>query len=374
MTARVAGLGSQFGELLVEAAPGMPAAELVVAPRSADEAAQVLDAASERQLSVLIWGGGTHQGFGNRIEPDLVVSTAALDRLIDWSPEDLTVVIEAGMRVADLEERLAGSGQTAVLPEVPGAATVGGVVAAGASGWRRLRYGPTRDRVLETILATGDGRVVRSGARVVKNVTGYDIPRLLAGSLGALGVITQVALKLWPRGRHAVTISVDDADGAWAAAYRPQAVIESEGLGQVYLAGTEAEVEAQTATIEGRAVPGLQWPDPLTGELVVVVRVPAAHTRAAIERVPPGWSYQAGIGVGEVTMAGDIDQVDAVMSLRAWSEAIGGNVVLAHAPSGIYGSVDPWGDPGPAVDLQRRVKAAFDPLRVCNPGRLPGGT
>jgi hypothetical protein len=186
-------------------------------------------------------------------------------------------------------------------------------------------------------------------------------------------VITQVALKLWPRGRHAVTISVDDADGAWAAAYRPQAVIESDGLGQVYLGGTEAEVEAQTATIEGRAAPGLRWPDPLTGELVVVVRVPAVHTRAAIERVPPGWSYQAGIGVGEVTMAGDSDQVDAVMSLRAWSEAIGGNVVLAHAPSQVYESVDPWGDPGPAVDLQRRVKAAFDPLRVCNPGRLPGG-
>lgn len=373
MTARVAGLASQFGELLIEAAPGMPSAELVVAPRSAAEAARVLDAASEHRLSVLIWGGGTHQGFGARIEPDLVVSTAALDRLIDWSPEDLTVVVEAGMPVADLEELLFGSGQTAVLPEAPGAATVGGVVAAGASGWRRLRYGPTRDRILEGMLATGDGRVVRTGARVVKNVTGYDIPRLLAGSLGALGVITQVALKLWPRGRHAVTLSVDDADEAGATAYRPQAVIESDGVGRVYLAGTEAELEAQAAAIGGRAAPGLQWPEPITGEIVVVVRVPAAHTRAAIERVPPGWSYQAGIGVGEVTMAGDRDHADAVMSLRAWSETLGGTVALAHAPPEVYESVDPWGDPGPAIDLQRRVKAAFDPLRVCNPGRLPGG-
>lgn len=373
MTTRVAELGSQFGELVVEAAPGMPSAELVVAPRSAAETARVLDAASEHRLSVLIWGGGTHQGFGNRIEPDLVVSTAAMDRLIDWSPEDLTVAVEAGMPVADLEERLAGSDQTAVLPEAPGAATVGGVVAAGVSGWRRLRYGPTRDRMLEAILATGDGRVIRSGARVVKNVTGYDIPRLVAGSLGSLGVITQVALKLWPRGRHAVTISVDAADEAGAAAYRPLAIIESDGVGRVYLAGTEAELEAQAAAIGGRAAPGLQWPDPITGEIVVVVRVPAAHTRAVIERVPPGWSYQAGIGVGEVTMAGDHDHADAVMSLRAWSETLGGSVALAHAPPEVYERVDPWGDPGPAIDLQRRVKAAFDPLRACNPGRLPGG-
>jgi glycolate oxidase FAD binding subunit len=195
----------------------------------------------------------------------------------------------------------------------------------------------------------------------------------VAGSLGALGVVTQVALKLWPRGRHATTISVDDGDAALAATYRPLAVIETDGVARVFLAGTEAELEAQAAALGGQEIAGLQWPEPVAGDLVVVVRVPAASTRAAIDRVPAGWSYQASLGVGEVAMAGSADGVGAVIDLRDWAERAGGAAVVADAPFDLYEAVDPWGDPGPALGLQRRVKAAFDPLGVCNPGRLPGG-
>ena len=125
----------------------------------------------------------------------------------------------------DFLDQLEQRGQTAVLPEdVPGA-TVGGVVACGLSGWRRLRYGPTRDRVLETVSVTGDGRVIRGGARLVKNSTGYDLPRLLTGSFGSLGLIVQVCLKLWPEPEEHVTVTIDDPERA-AAAYRPLAVIE----------------------------------------------------------------------------------------------------------------------------------------------------
>ena len=155
---------------------GMPGAAFVVAPPSVEQAATVLAAASRGGLVVRPWGSGSHQGFGYPVDPDIILSTGNLQAVVDWQHEDLTVVVEAGMRVAALEDLLAERGQTAVLPESPGDATVGGVLAAGLSGWRRLRYGPTRDRALEVVVATGDGRVVRGGAQVVKSVTGW-LPR-----------------------------------------------------------------------------------------------------------------------------------------------------------------------------------------------------
>ena len=176
-------LRRRFGDLAVSV-EGAPDVKLALAPEEPGQVAAVLQAASQRELSVVPWGGGTHQGYGGRVAPAFLLSTSRMDRIVDWQPEDLTVVVEAGVRVGDLERRLAEAGQTALLPEAPGEATVGGCVAAGVSGWRRLRYGPIRNRVLEVVLATGEGRIVRGGARVVKNVAGYGLPRLAVGSLG----------------------------------------------------------------------------------------------------------------------------------------------------------------------------------------------
>ena len=108
----------------------------------------------------------------------------------EWDPDDLTVTVGAGTKVADLEATLSERSQTAVLPEVPGASTVGGVISAGVSALRRARLLGTRERMLEVRLVTGDGRIVRGGGRVVKNVSGYDLPRLVVGAFGSLGVIT----------------------------------------------------------------------------------------------------------------------------------------------------------------------------------------
>ncbi len=360
MTSTVAALRRR----LAADVPGAPAADIVVAPATVEQAAEALDAASEHGLRVLIWGGGAHQGYGYPVEPDMVLSTHRMGGIVEWSAEDLTLVAAAGARVADVESQLAEAGQSAVLPEdCPPEATIGGVVAAGLSGWRRLRYGPTRDRVLEVVLATGDGRVVRAGGRVVKNVTGYDIPRLACGSFGALGVIGQVALKLWPAPEAAATVRVDDAERAARVAVRPLAVLEVDGQAAVYLSGTPAEVEAQVASLGGDAAAGARWPASLDQPRQAVVRVPARLTRDAVERVPQGWSYQAAFGVGEVRIGGAGGDL---ADLRAWAEAEGGALVIIAGPG------DPWGTPPPSVDLQRRVKAAFDPLDVCNPGRLPG--
>jgi glycolate oxidase FAD binding subunit len=358
----------------VEIPDGAPDARWAVAPDTLEAVADVLAAAAAAPLRVLVWGGGTHQGMGYRVDPDVVLVTRRLDRVVDWQPDDLTLVVEGGLGVAALDDLLAERSQTAVLPEQPGAATVGGAVAAAASTRRRLRYGPIRDRMLEATVVTGDGRVVTAGGRVVKNVSGFDIPRLVTGSFGALGVIGRVCLKLWPGPGATATVAVDDPGVALATAYRPAAVLETEGGTKVFLEGTQAEVEAQAVDLGGAAAPGHAWPAPVEAPWRLVVRVPRAQTAAAVERVRAlGASrFVAAHGVGEVEVGfGDV-AVDGLAGLRAWSEELGGALVVASRPDG-GAFFDPWGTPPPSIELARRVKAAFDPAGIMNPGRLPGG-
>ncbi len=362
---------SAFASFAVPEVDGLPVADVVVAPGTIDELEQILDLASELAMTALVWGGGTHQGLGGRLDPDLVISMDRLNRLIDWQPDDFTVTVEAGMRVVDLENRLNERGQTAVLPELSGLATIGGVMAAGVSGWRRLRFGPTRERVLEVDMVTGDGRRIRAGGRVVKNVTGFDLPRLSVGSFGALGVIAQTCLKLWPRPAEMVTVTVGDGDRALAVAYRPAAVVESDGTARVFLGGTPAEVEGQVAVLGGTVTPGWEWEPEPEGVVRWSLRVPPAKTREAITRLPQGWRYQAGLGVGEIKAAG-ADSAGAA-ELRMWAEDVGGVLVLAHGPDELYEQMDPWGAPPGGLDIQRELIRRFDPCRTINPGRLAGG-
>jgi glycolate oxidase FAD binding subunit len=368
MTGLRSTLGKLFGGSRIEI-EGAPAAELVVAPDSADQIARLLDFASEHRLTVLPWGAGSHQGFGGRIEPDVIVSSSNLAGIIEWNPEDLTVVVGGGISLGGLDEAIAPRRQSAVLPESSLGATVGGVVAAGVSGWRRLRYGPTRDRVLQVEFVTGDGRMVTGGARVVKNVTGYDLPRLLTGSFGSLGIITSVCLKLWPDPEAAATVTTDDPERAAAVTYRPQALLETQGGVSVFLAGTAAEVEAQSAALAGEAAEGFVWPEAPGGTCAVRIRVSPVDVSRLVARLGAG-PFVAAHGVGEV-MAGI--EPDEIEPLREWAELRGGTLVVEQAPAAVYETIDPWGASPSTLGLQRKVKAAFDPLGVLVPGRLPGG-
>ena len=154
---------------------------------------------SAQGRSVRPVGGGTRSKIGPAgFATDEMLSTEGLTRLIAHEPEDLTVTVEAGMPVAELVRRTGEKGQ--FWPQIdpaPGT-TVGGVLAAAASGISRLRFGPVRDSLLQVVVATGDGRLVTAGGRTVKGVAGYDLPRLMTGSLGSLGVIVEATIKLWP--------------------------------------------------------------------------------------------------------------------------------------------------------------------------------
>ena len=354
----------------VSAPDGAPADAMAVAPPDLDSIAEVLRWASLEGRPVLPWGSGTRMGPHVGESPEIILMTSELARVVDYQPDDLTLVVESGALVGDIEAMLAERNQSAVMDETPGASTIGGMVASGASGYRRLRYGPTRDRILETTVATGDGRVITAGGRVVKNVTGYDIPRLMSGSLGSLGVIGQICLKLWPVPESSATLQLDPADAR--ALYRPLAVIETEHGATAYLAGTAQEIRGQAAAVGAEVTKGLAWPQRLEQASQIELRVPSPLVAAAVSQVRAvgAAAFRAQHGVG-IIAAGFADWSDErLAALRTWAESNGGAAVVVASPTS---AVDRWGAAPASAELQRRVKQAFDPRRIMVPGRLPGG-
>ena len=185
------------------------AAELVAEPASVQEASELLAAASRAGLRMAFAGGGGKLALGNPPERlDLLVSTRRLGRVLEHAAGDLVVKAEAGARLADLQAALEPAGQWLALdPPEPGA-TVGGVVAANASGPRRLRYGTVRDLIIGITVVLADGTMARAGGKVVKNVAGYDLAKLFCGSLGTLGLVAEATFRLHPRPAAAAVVAL----------------------------------------------------------------------------------------------------------------------------------------------------------------------
>jgi glycolate oxidase FAD binding subunit len=415
---------------LVQPAPpgtavdGVPVGR-VARPGSVAEAGQVLAAAAADELAVTFVGGASKLGLGNPPErADLVVSTERLDQVLEHAAGDLVVRAQGGARLADLQAALAPAGQWLALdPPEPGA-TVGGVVAANASGPRRLRHGTVRDLIIGITVVLADGTVARAGGKVVKNVAGYDLAKLFCGSLGTLGLVAEAIFRLHPLPAAAsvVTLEVDTPERAWAAvgsllrsALEPSAVElawpdrQLPGRLTVVFEGIEPGVEAQAAAaveLLGRvgpaAVAGPGETDAALAELGarpfekadvgVKVTCPPAELAAVLTDLldgPLGWvgpvSAHAGTGVlwmasdareGELQAAGDRLVPDLARSIAEARERLagrGGSLVLVKAPPELKRAADAWGPAGDALGLMRRVKERFDPDRRLSPGRFVGG-
>ena len=182
----------------------------IVEPQSGEEAAEILRCANEDGAAVIPRGGGTKSDWGNPpARTDVMLSTARLNRVVEHAWADLTVTVEAGCTITELQRTLAQHGQRlAVDPLWPEKATVGGVLSANDSGVLRFRYGGLRDLVIGVTLALADGTLAQSGGKVVKNVAGYDLGKLFCGSFGTLGVITEVNFRLHAIAPYAETVSV----------------------------------------------------------------------------------------------------------------------------------------------------------------------
>jgi glycolate oxidase FAD binding subunit len=321
----------------------------LIEPRSAQEVRAALREASEHRRRVEIIGGRTHDARGNPTEVDEELSTAGLDRIVAYDPAEMLAVVEAGMRIGVLRRALHRGGQEWP-SDAPDDATVGGTIAAAASSPRRLRLGPLRDTVVEMELVTGDGRIVRSGARTVKNVQGYDLHRLATGSLGTLGAIVQVALKLRPLPRAARLLVTSEGGleagrNMLAAVLLPSSVVATPRAVEVALEGWPAELEEQldaarraTGDLEVRDGVRVGGPDAMAAPVVVEVAVAPSRLDAVLAG-ETDWRALMGVGIAPVI----------------------------RGPGGL-------GDaPLPALDVHRRLKAAFDPAGILAPGRFWGG-
>jgi glycolate dehydrogenase FAD-binding subunit len=336
--------------------------------------ADVVDAVRDANASKrrrLVVGGRRHLDKGNPSEVDAELWTTQLDRLVSYHPPEMIAVVEAGMRIGELDRVLAEGGQEWP-SDAPDDATVGGVIASGTSSLRRLKVGALRDTVLEVEAVTGDGRLVRSGARTVKNVTGYDLHKAIAGSLGTLAVVVQVALKVrpLPRARRRLTFEGDLALARSLAAIVPgaAAVLARPNAVELRLEGWPEEVDEQASIAErvaGSPVAGdgfplaRPWHD---SPVVAEVAVPPSRLGAAVSG--DAWDALAGVGlawVGLGTANGDLG------ALRERVHALGGIAPAIKGPGGL-------GSPSiPAERVQRRLKEAFDPNAVLAPGRGWGG-
>jgi glycolate oxidase FAD binding subunit len=321
-------------------------------------AADIADAAS-----VVVRGAGTHAGIGGETAPG-ATEVRVPEGVVSYEPADMTVTVLAGTSVAALDAALAVHGQECPLDPRDPAATVGGVLACGLSGPRRLRTGPLRDRVLEVRFVTGDGRRVRGGGPTVKNVTGYDLPRLFVGSLGTLGVIAQVTLRTQPR----------PACTRWFAAPAPPAELRARLFRPATLAwdGTRTfvrlEGHADDVTAEQRTT-GLvdadppAWPE---GEHRGRISVrPAALATIGPQLDATGVVWLAEGGVGTVHVAASSE--DALAAARGVAVGAGGWLLREAGAPGL----DPFGGPPPNLLLLARIKDAFDPAGKLNRGRLP---
>lgn len=384
--------------------------DLVARPGSTEEVSEVMRAAADRDLTVVPRGRGTKLTWGAPPRKvDLVVDLSGMDQVLEHAAGDLVVGAQAGTRLADLQEVVGTANQRLAVDETVPGASVGGTIAAATSGPGRLATGSVRDLLIGVTVVRADGAVAKAGGRVVKNVAGYDLGKLVTGSFGTLAVVTDAMFRLHPvpAARSFVSVPVPDA----AEAHRlTQAVVHSQvvaggleldwsggaGTLTVLLEGVPQGVEARTATTRrllgdaataSEQAPGgwgrYPWDVDATGDDRRIA-MKLTHALSGLSDVLTAVNDtdasvelrgSTGVGVLYASMPGDTDAaaaVAAVERLRSACARFGGSVVVLDAPAATKQDLDLWG-PVPALGLMRRVKDQFDPDHRLAPGRFVGG-
>lgn len=405
-----------------------------VFPGSVEEVSVLLALAGEAGIPVTPWGGGTKMGIGappKRL--GLVLGLKRLNRLLEHEPGDLTATVQAGMSLAAFQAELGRRGQWLSLdPPFPDRATAGGILAANASGPRRHLYGTARDLLIGVTVVSADGSVVKGGGKVVKNVAGYDLPKLYIGSFGTLGVIVEATFKLRPLpdddrsvlarfpglkecglavrellASDLIPSAVELLDGE--ASRGAGLVTDGDGGGTLLVGfdGLAAQVAWQCeetrrlfaafGLAEHRVLDGAARDEAWrrVSELArTIVPAPAAQMKLGvllaqvtevIEQVQGAAQRHglraacvahAGLGIITAVLGGGQGAAGVVDTLREWRDlahGAGGHAHLEWAPLAVKEAVAVWDPPGPAFRIMERIKAQLDPRGILSPGRFVGG-
>ena len=381
-------------------------------PTSAADVAQMLRHATERRHAIVVRGNGTKARWGIPAErTDAILSLARLADPIEHCAGDLTVTAPAGATLESVNALLAREGQWLPLdPWAGDRSTIGGLLATNDSGPRRLRSGAPRDLVIGIDYALTDGRQAKAGGRVVKNVAGYDMGRLLCGSFGSLAVITRATFKLSPIPPASRTIVIDVpsqaaytrlAQALAASQVTPSAVeVQAPGvrlLVRFETTATAAEEQAAsvlslaathgaTARLLDGAGESAVWSEHAArvgSDTATLLRVSALPTQVGpllgiLDAQTAGVSWRlagrALLGVILITLEGDGAAVSRVIAaVRQLTAAPAGHVAVLMAPPAVAARSAIWDDVGGASAVIRAVKAQFDPHGTLCPGGGPGG-
>ena len=391
----------------------MPAADQ---PSNVEELAELLRGYGDRNQTVSLGGAFTKQDMGGMVrETDVTLSTSRLNRILLYEPKDLTISVEAGLRFRDLEETLNAQGQCLPLdPPLPHGATVGGVIATNGSGPRRRRYGTARDMVIGMTMVTIDGKTVKSGGMVVKNVTGLDMAKLLIGSFGTLAAIASVNFKVFPKPEQERTFVCSAAGIEPLLRLRTQvltgvlqpvaldllnpAAVERTGLDRpghyallLQASGNRAVVaryEREYSEVSRRH--GTDDFEGFAGEDAERIWAPLRNftadaagsvvIRVSSEPKKVGQIFKQATRVAEAAplLARGASGVaylicnDAEAACRCLEvfRANGLVAVVESGPAEARASLDLWVDDGAQFAVMRRIKDTLDPNHLLNPGRL----
>ncbi len=405
-----------------------------VRPADADGVAAVMAWAHRRGVAVYPSGGRTLAQLGNNpARPGIALDLTRLNRLRDFQPADLTVSVEAGMTIAQLDAALAQDGKhVPIAAPLAQRATIGGTLATGISGPLRAAYGLPRDWLIGVSVVGADGTATKAGGKVVKNVTGYDLNRLYTGSMGTLAVITEATFKLAPAptdwavivAAFADTVAAADAGRNLQSQYyaplglhiltapaaqrlAPPPVNAGGAIAIAVVAGRPASVNRRvndTAALWGRAAGSLaiargddavslitalaDLPADPAAPPAVCVRVNAPP--AALDDIlalgqidlvdsPPAIVADVGFGGGRLLWWNDFLHIEpaelaaGLRQIQAAAVSLGGDAIVERCPAAARSHIDVWGTQPSGITIMRRLKQQFDPDNILNPGRFIGG-
>ncbi|HEY1727083.1 MAG TPA: FAD-binding oxidoreductase [Candidatus Baltobacteraceae bacterium] len=380
-------------------------------PKTVEEVAESVRSTGSRAIATV--GSGTALGLGNPASrEDIALQMRGLDRIVDYVPEDQVVVVEAGVTLSELQNELGKRGQRLALDPVGGdGATIGGMLATNAYGPRALRYGTLKDLIVGVELVRADGVVAHAGGKVVKNVAGFDVSKLIVGSLGTLAIITKATFRVHPlpekttrlafntKLEHvfpfvlalresqlepaAIAVHLNRATNAGGAEATIEVVFEGFGPGvdaqSVACEDAASRVTLSIASAASEVEGQRKYRFKATFPPAEFARVAREIEGEALTFPSLGAIYFGGpstTGAQGAPYARDDtshQSLERAQELRAIFESLGGTLVVQDMPDEWRGEIDAWGTPPPAFKLMRALKERFDPHNRLNPGRFVGG-